>query len=188
MSVLTKNAIVRSFMRLLKDKPFDKITISDITADCGIARMTFYYHFEDIYDMLSYAIEEKLSAAISQSFTYETWQRDYIAVFDGVLEEKAFYAKVFASVDLRQVQDFLQGFATRCVREMLAGRERSLGITLSAADADMICSTYSYSMIGLLLNWIAGGMRERPQDIVGRFARILRGTLDLTLQNAAATR
>lgn len=185
MSAFTKNEIVRSFTKILKDKPFDRITISDIAENCGIARMTFYYHFEDIYDMLSYAIEEKLRASISKSFTYETWQLDYAAVFDEVLKDKAFYSKVFASVDLRQIQDFLQGFATRCVREMISGRCRYLNITLGDADISMICSVYSYSMIGLLLSWMSGGMREQPQEIVDRFARILKGTLDMTLLNAA---
>ena len=46
-------------MKILKEKPFDKIGINDITSDCGVARMTFYYHFEDIYDMVSYIIQER---------------------------------------------------------------------------------------------------------------------------------
>ena len=32
--------------------PLDKITITDITTDCGISRMAFYYHFKDIYDLV----------------------------------------------------------------------------------------------------------------------------------------
>jgi len=37
--------------KLLLQKPLTKITINDITDDCGISRMTFYYHFKDIYDL-----------------------------------------------------------------------------------------------------------------------------------------
>jgi AcrR family transcriptional regulator len=75
----------------LKEKPFEKITIHEITADCGVARMTFYYHFQDIYDLLDYIIEEKLRASVSRAFTYETWQDDYLAVFHTILEEKDFF-------------------------------------------------------------------------------------------------
>lgn len=44
MSQITKKAIEASLKNLLLKKPFDKITINDIAEDCGISRMTFYYH------------------------------------------------------------------------------------------------------------------------------------------------
>lgn len=47
----TKIALEASLMKLLLSKPIDKITINDLTVDCGISRMTFYYHFKDIYDL-----------------------------------------------------------------------------------------------------------------------------------------
>ena len=47
----TKYALETSLKKLLLHKALDKITIQDLTADCGISRMTFYYHFKDIYDL-----------------------------------------------------------------------------------------------------------------------------------------
>lgn len=44
MSQVTKRALEASLKNLLLQKPLSKITISDITEDCGINRMTFYYH------------------------------------------------------------------------------------------------------------------------------------------------
>ena len=58
MSQITKKAIEASLKNLLLKKPFDKITINDIAEDCGISRMTFYYHFKDIYDLVEWACEE----------------------------------------------------------------------------------------------------------------------------------
>ena len=52
MSQITKRALEASLKKLLTKKPLDKITITDITEDCGINRMTFYYHFKDIYDLV----------------------------------------------------------------------------------------------------------------------------------------
>ena len=51
MSNITKQALEASLKRLLLQKPLTKITIADITEDCGVNRMTFYYHFQDIYDL-----------------------------------------------------------------------------------------------------------------------------------------
>ena len=45
MSHITKRALEESLKRMLLKKPLDKITIADIAEDCGISRMTFYYHF-----------------------------------------------------------------------------------------------------------------------------------------------
>ena len=45
MTNATKLALEESLKRLLLKKPLDKITINDLTTDCGISRMTFYYHF-----------------------------------------------------------------------------------------------------------------------------------------------
>ena len=53
MSQTTKRALAQSLKRLMARKPLSKITISDITEDCGISRMTFYYHFQDIYDLIA---------------------------------------------------------------------------------------------------------------------------------------
>ena len=51
-SNLTKKAIALSAKELTKEKPYDKISISDIADRCGIKRQTFYYHFQDKYELL----------------------------------------------------------------------------------------------------------------------------------------
>ena len=56
MSNVTKRALEQSLKNLLLKKPLTKITIGDITEDCGINRMTFYYHFKDIYDLVEWAL------------------------------------------------------------------------------------------------------------------------------------
>ena len=51
MSKFTKQAIYASFLKFLNEKPLDKITVKDIVDDCGINRKTFYYYFQDMYDL-----------------------------------------------------------------------------------------------------------------------------------------
>ena len=62
---ITKRAITESFRALLADKPLDKITVRDIVEDCGLTRNTFYYHYEDIYDLLSDVLESEIERALS---------------------------------------------------------------------------------------------------------------------------
>ena len=58
MSQITKRALATSLKNMLLKKPLNKITINDIANDCGINRMTFYYHFKDIYDLIEWTCEE----------------------------------------------------------------------------------------------------------------------------------
>ena len=64
MSNLTKSALEASLKKMLLEKPLDKITISDLTSDCGISRMAFYYHFKDIYDLVEWACMEDAARAL----------------------------------------------------------------------------------------------------------------------------
>ncbi len=57
-SQTTKRALEASLKKLLLQKPLNKITINDITEDCGVNRMTFYYHFKDIYDLVDWIMVE----------------------------------------------------------------------------------------------------------------------------------
>ena len=54
MSQTTKRALEASLKKLLLQKPLNKITINDITEDCGVNRMTFYYHFKDKFDLVNW--------------------------------------------------------------------------------------------------------------------------------------
>jgi AcrR family transcriptional regulator len=46
--------------RLVKDRPFSNITVQDIVSECNINRNTFYYHFENNYDLLSFTYEQEV--------------------------------------------------------------------------------------------------------------------------------
>ena len=59
MSNTTKRALENSLKQMLLKKPLDKITISDLTDDCGISRMAFYYHFKDIYDLVEWSCKKE---------------------------------------------------------------------------------------------------------------------------------
>ena len=58
-SLNTKKTLAESLKRIMKNKTFSKITVSEIIADCGVNRKTFYYHFEDIYDLLKWIFENE---------------------------------------------------------------------------------------------------------------------------------
>ena len=90
MSQTTKRALAQSLKRLMAQKPLSKITIADITEDCGINRMTFYYHFQDIYDLIEWICMEEGSQAIQGRTTYQTWQEGFVALCRATLDNRVF--------------------------------------------------------------------------------------------------
>ena len=72
---LTKNAIMTSLVKLLNEKPLDKITVKDIVEDCGINRNTFYYHYHDIYDPLKDIFNIETKKALELAGAHSNWQK-----------------------------------------------------------------------------------------------------------------
>ena len=62
----TKKALAASLKKFMKQKPLSKITVSQLISDCNVNRKTFYYHFEDIYDLLKWTLEEEAIEVVKQ--------------------------------------------------------------------------------------------------------------------------
>ena len=60
----TKLSLASSLRRLLQKKFLDDITVKEIVEDCEVNRQTFYYHFQDIYDLLHWFLEHETEEAI----------------------------------------------------------------------------------------------------------------------------
>ena len=71
----TKQALANALKQLLQKKQVTKITINDIAEACGVSRMTFYYHFKDIYDLADWTLQEELHTAIADNRTHDNWQQ-----------------------------------------------------------------------------------------------------------------
>ena len=105
MQNLTKYALEDSLKKFLLKKPLDKITISDLTSDCGISRMAFYYHFKDTYDQEEWACIEYTTRSLQGKKTYATGQEGILQIFEVVQENKPFILNVYRSVSREQIED-----------------------------------------------------------------------------------
>ncbi len=179
MSQITKRALEQSLKNLLLKKPLTKITVSDIADDCGINRMTFYYHFKDIYDLVEWSCLEDAKHALDEKKTYETWQQGLLQIFEAVKENKPFILNVYRCVHREQVEKYLQPL----VDQLLLGviNEETGNMTIRDEDKQFIAQIYSYIFIGLMLDWIKDDMREDPQPLVDRLARLIKGSMSEAL-------
>ena len=163
MSQVTKRALEQSLKNLLLKKPLTKITVGDITEDCGINRMTFYYHFKDIYDLVEWSCLEDAKRALEEKKTYDTWQQGFLQIFKAVQENKPFILNVYRCVHREQVEKYLQPLVDQLLLNVI--NEEAAGITVRDEDKQFIAQVYSYMFIGLMLDWIKDDMREDPQPL-----------------------
>ena len=180
MSQVTKRALEQSLKNLLLKKPLTKITINDIAEDCGINRMTFYYHFKDIYDLVEWSCLEDARKALEKNKTYDTWQQGFLQIFETVRENKPFVMNVYRCVHREQVERYLGPL----VDSLLLGviNEEADGITVRDEDKQFIAQVYSYIFIGLMLDWIKDDMQQDPGGIVDRLARLIKGSVSEALR------
>ena len=180
MSQVTKRALEASLKRLLTQKPLDKITISDITDDCGISRMTFYYHFKDVYDLIEWICIEDAAKALEGKKTYDTWQQGFYRIFEAVLRDKAFFLGVYRSISREQVEVYLY----KLTYDLLLGvvEEKSSGMCIRDEDKRFLIDFYKYAFVGLMLDWVKLGMKNDPQQIIDRLSVIVHGSLTSALE------
>ncbi len=174
MSQVTKRALEQSLKNLLLKKPLNKITISDITEDCGINRMTFYYHFKDIYDLVEWACMEDAAKALREKKTHDTWQEGLLQIYYAVRENKPFIMNVYRCVDREQVERYLKPLADRLLMDVV--EEQAVGMTVREEDKAFIARVYSYAFVGLLLDWIREDMKEEPKQLVQKLSMVLEDT------------
>lgn len=179
MSQITKRALEQSLKNLLLKKPLTKITLSDIADDCGINRMTFYYHFKDIYDLVEWSCLEDAKHALDEKKTYETWQQGLLQIFEAVKENKPFILNVYRCVHREQVEKYLQPLVDQLILGVI--NEETGNMTIRDEDKQFIAQIYSYIFIGLMLDWIKDDMREDPQPLVDRLARLIKGSMSEAL-------
>ncbi len=53
-SNITKRALAQAMKELMAEEPFAKISVGDICQRCGMNRKSFYYHFQDKYDLVNW--------------------------------------------------------------------------------------------------------------------------------------
>lgn len=177
----TKQALEDSLKKLLLQKPLDKITINDLTSDCGISRMAFYYHFKDIYDLVEWSCLEDATVAIQGKKTYSDWQEGLLQIFEAVYENKPFVLNAYRSIQKEQTENYLYHLTYTLIEGVV--EEQAADAALSAEDKAFIGHFYKYSFVGVMLDWIEQGMKENYQEVVEKICTVMQGNIKNSIRN-----
>lgn len=183
MTNLTKRAITESFIRLIGEKPLDKITVKDIVEDCGITRNTFYYHYQDIYELLHEILEHETEPLMAEFCDEGAWEEIFVRAAHFLLENRRAAAHIFHSNRRQEVEVYVD----RLSKLVMEGFVRHQAGTIPAQEEDvcLIAAFYRYAMAGILREWFNGGMKDEPEQMIRRAARLFEGNIETALHRSA---
>ncbi len=172
MAKFTKAAIIQSFMKLLNEMPFDKITVKDIVDDCGINRNTFYYNFQDIYALVDEILQNEINKIVEKhKKPYLSWRDGLIYTADFALKNKRAVVHLHNSVKRQQFEKYLEKAVYDVVFEFVSVEAKNRDI--SKNDRNFIASFYSYALLGMLNKWIEDGMTTNFDDVINKISIVL---------------
>ena len=183
MSQTTKKALAASLKQLLKEKPLDKITVTDLVEDCEVNRQTFYYHFQDIYDLIEWIYVSEAARILGDKKTAATWQQGFQNIFDYLIENSSFVLNTFHSLNREHLERFLYEQTYHLLYDVVD--EEAAAYTVSEADKAFIADFYKYGFVGIMLEWIQDGMKEDINELVGKISLTLHGTITTSIENFA---
>ena len=186
MAQTTKRALEASLKKLLLRKPLNKITINDITEDCGVNRMTFYYHFKDIYDLVDWILVEDATEALEGHQDYETWSDAFRDMLEKVQANRVLVLNVYRSISREQVERYLYRMVQQLVFAVV--EEQAAGIPVAERDKRFIADFYKYAFVGIMLDWVRDGMQEDPKRIVERISLLIEGDIVRALEKMRTDR
>ena len=181
----TKPALSASLKRWMLKKPLDKITIQDLTSDCGMSRMAFYYHFKDIYDLVEWTCVEDATRALQGKKTYDTWQEGLTQIFEAVLENRPFVLNAYRCISRERMESYLFQLTYGLIRGVV--EEQSRGAAVSEEDKSFIAEFYKYSFVGVMLDWIRRGMGDDPRALTEKISAAMRGSIANAIRNFSET-
>lgn len=185
MSAFTEKAITDTFIELLNRKPLDKITIKDLVDECGINRSTFYYYFDDIYDLLDHVLDMEAKKALENDFNTSNWMDGLMNAISFATNNKRAVYHIYNSVSREQLEHYLYRVVGGVTE--YAVNATSIGLKVSDEDKKIVSDVYKYIFVGMVHEWLESNMRDDAKSILNRVYLMLEGNMRLMLERAAQT-
>ena len=179
----TKKNIREEFIKILNERPLNKITVKDIASACEINRNTFYYYYTDVYALLSELFQTELQTVTDEYNDTFSWEESFIVATKFALENKIAINHVYNSIQREELEDYIYNVSGHVMNRYV--ERLSDGISASSGDKKLISSFYQCALTEMVLRWIASGMKEDPDTIVRRIGQLFDGHIALSLKRSA---
>ena len=128
-SDITKQAIAAGVKDLMTTKPFASISVSDIARRCHINRNTFYYHFQDKYQVITWIFYNEITPIVSGGMRPDCWSDSLFALCRTMQENRAFYLNALGIAGQNSFTQCLLDFYQSLVVSLLRSADLAGNLT-----------------------------------------------------------
>ena len=167
-----KERIAREFAELARTKSIDKITVKDIVEACHITRQTFYYHFQDLIDVIDWSLRQAMEELVEKSIRIDSREQVIELFLSETVKARGLLRKLLASQLREQTERMIVESVRSYFREMVERRE--LLQDVSRSDAQVALDFYTFATVGMMLEYCS-----RPnldvKRLAGQITRLMSG-------------
>lgn len=150
MPMNVKNKIADTFWKLTLTKHIDKITVKDIVEICGISRQTFYYHFQDILDVVEWTANREIQTMIVQSLKAKTQEESVRQAVSFFFSHKLIWNKLLTSKSREHFEKMAMNALHKYVAQMIKYKRPDL---VMDAEFEIGLHFLTYGLGGLFLEY-----------------------------------
>ena len=158
MSNITKRAMAQSLKKILVVKELDKITITDITNDCGINRQTFYYHFKDIPDVVEFILKKKWDEILEHPQDRASILECMEEMADLVRNNRKVMLNVYRSVKKDTFLFYMNEISNYIIMEYF--RKNADQFDLDEGEIRILIQYYKCLFMGFLMEWLDNNLKS----------------------------
>ena len=171
-AIKTKKKMAGALKELMKTTTFDKITVSDITEKCNVHRQTFYYHFQDRYELLDWVFENEIIEPFVEDFSTDVLHDKFYDLFETMYSNKKFYQNALKT-NGDDLTRYISRVASQQFLEIIKSiSEKSVFNAVCNDDSLVMSEFFGYGISGVVMNWAINGMKEEPKIITERVVRL----------------
>ena len=179
----TKQELSLALKKLMESKPISRITIRELVEMCGVNRKTFYYHFEDIYDLLKWTLEQEALSFFDQYDLVNDNSRAVEFVMDYIGDNLDMLQNIVRSIGRSELGRFFFKDIYQPVYKLVCEVEQLRGLNVEEGYKAFLSKFLTEAVAGILLDCIERDVLDDRQ----RLARYITGTLSAAIPNALIT-
>lgn len=169
MANYTQKLIIDTFNEMLDRMPFDRITVTALIKECQIGRNIFYYHYQDIYELLDEALAQWLESHI-ESTSAQSWQDVAKAILYSCVEHKKRIYNVYNSLSRDQICFYVFETISSTVSMYMEEYARIKGGDINRAK--LASEMITYTLSGYFMRFLWNDMQEGIEEEVNKLGVI----------------
>ncbi|PWM43206.1 MAG: TetR family transcriptional regulator [Clostridiales bacterium] len=187
MSQKTKQALADALKSAMKTKKLSKITVSELIAACNINRKTFYYHFQDIYALLKWMLEQEALEVIKNFDLIIDTEEAIRFVMDYAEKNNYIISGAFDSMGYEEIKRFFHADLFSVIYGTLEQGEEKLNVRLEPQFKQFLAEFYTEASAGLLIEWTKNRFTQDKETVLQNIVSIFKITMPVVLKEKNCT-